>query len=257
MKTIKIGCCGFPVGRRRYYNTHKVVELQNTFYDIPSIEWAEKIRKEAPLDFEFVVKAWQVITHPSRSPTWRRLKKKPEGKLENYGWMKPTRENLDALRKVVEFAQKLNSKIIVLQTPASMPFNDDAVNWVEEFFEKANELTAGEVMLGWEPRGRWAENQDVLEKILSRHSVVHVVDIFKRRPVSKPNGLLYTRLHGVGKGEVNYKYKYTDKDLEELVSMLREEEFTQAYVMFNNVFMLDDSIRLKEKLAGLKEFNVI
>lgn len=257
MKTIKIGCCGFPIGRKRYYGIHKVVELQNTFYELPSIEWAKKIRKEAPVDFEFAVKAWQVITHPRNSPTWRRLKKKPEGKLENYGWMKPTKENLNALRIVVEFAQEINSKIIVLQTPASMPYNRDAVKWVEEFFEKANEITAGKIMLGWEPRGKWAENRDVLEKILVKHNIVHVVDIFKRRPVSKPDGLLYTRLHGLGRGEVNYKYKYTDKDLEELVSMLRAEEFTQAYVMFNNVFMLSDSIRLKEKLVSLKEFNVI
>jgi len=29
---IKIGCCGFPVGKERYYKEFDVVELQSTFY---------------------------------------------------------------------------------------------------------------------------------------------------------------------------------------------------------------------------------
>ena len=30
----KVGCCGFPVVRGRYYETFGVVELQQTFYQL-------------------------------------------------------------------------------------------------------------------------------------------------------------------------------------------------------------------------------
>ena len=32
-----------------------------------------KWRQQAPNDFEFTLKAWQIITHPASSPTYRRL----------------------------------------------------------------------------------------------------------------------------------------------------------------------------------------
>jgi uncharacterized protein YecE (DUF72 family) len=47
-------------------------------------------------------------------------------------------------------------------------------------------------------------------------------------------------------GEVNYSYNYTDEDLEKLYNMLVEEDYVEAYVMFNNVRMLNNALRFKE-----------
>ncbi|HIC91498.1 MAG TPA: DUF72 domain-containing protein, partial [Syntrophaceae bacterium] len=71
---IKVGCCGFPKAKGIYYQQFKVVEIQQTFYQIPRVSTVQKWREEAPPDFEFTLKAWQLITHPSQSPTYRRLK---------------------------------------------------------------------------------------------------------------------------------------------------------------------------------------
>jgi len=38
MARILVGCCGFPVGREKYYKTFKGVEIQQTFYQLPVIE---------------------------------------------------------------------------------------------------------------------------------------------------------------------------------------------------------------------------
>lgn len=76
MKIIQIGRRGFPKARRKYYELFKVVELRNTFYDIPSIKRAEKTRREAPEDFESTVKARQVITHSYTSPAWKKIRSK-------------------------------------------------------------------------------------------------------------------------------------------------------------------------------------
>ncbi len=244
---VKVGCCGFPKARKKYYNDFKLVELQKTFYNLPSIAWAEKIREEAPTDFEFTMKAWQVITHPKRSPTWKKLKHKPPGDIDKYGFLKPTKENLDALEKCVEIAKALKSRIIVLQTPPSMPFNQEMLIQVDRFFDAAKNI-ADHVLLGWEPRGEWAKHDDELRRILVKHGVIHIVDIFRREPVWYDD-IVYIRLHGIGSRETNYRYKYTDEDLYKLLEKIKTFQTNEVYVLFNNIYMYDDALRFKQLLA--------
>lgn len=248
--TVRIGCCGFPISRSKYYNIFSLVELQNTFYNLPSLQWVERLGKEIPNDFVITMKAWQVITHPSKSPTWRRLKEKPSGILENYGWLKPTNENINAWEKVLDIALKLNAKVIVLQTPASMPYSIKSINWVRKFFKQITSITPKNIIIGWEPRGEWVSEHvlDTLQSILKEYNITHIVDPFRRKPVYiyKIN---YIRLHGIGRGETNYKYKYTDKDLEKLYEILIEIGHKENFILFNNIHMLNDGQRFKKILA--------
>lgn len=247
---VYVGCCGFPVSRRRYYENYKVVELQNTFYDMPRDEWFESLRKEAPPDFIFSIKAWQVLTHPSKSPTWRRMRTQLPGRKENYGWLKPTEENLRAWERVINAAKILRAKFIILQTPASMPYNGESVRWVNEFFKQIMSVTPKEIVVGWEPRGEWVSERAAsdLSKIVSEHKIIHVTDLLKREPVVKID-ILYTRLHGLD-GEVNYKYKYKDEDLNMLADKLISFGARESYVMFNNIYMFNDGIRFKSIAAA-------
>src|SRR5918998_1650598 len=75
-KLVRVGCCGFRSAMVDYVQHFRVVEVQQTFYQPPQISTLERWRKEAPHDFEFTLKAWQLITHKSKSPTYKRLKKK-------------------------------------------------------------------------------------------------------------------------------------------------------------------------------------
>lgn len=256
LKSVYIGCCGFPCARNKYYELFNVVELQNTFYELPSESWARELRKNAPQRFIFTVKAFQAITHPSSSPTWKRMRKKLPGDPDNYGFLKPTKENLDALEKTAEIARILSAPIIVFQTPPSMPYNEQVVKWVMEFFDKASSLRDRNIYYGWEPRGQWAGGVK-LKTILDKYEVIHVVDVFKYRPLSKPHGVFYTRLHGLGTGEVNYRYDYTYEDLSNLISVLEEEEFKEGFIMFNNVKMLENALKLKEMASESKVFNAM
>ena len=75
-KNVKIGTCGFGrVKRDEYVRLLPVVEIQHTFYHPPEIKTLEKWRAAVPQDFEFTLKAWQMITHESSSPTYKRLKR--------------------------------------------------------------------------------------------------------------------------------------------------------------------------------------
>jgi uncharacterized protein YecE (DUF72 family) len=51
------------IARATYFRQFNVVDVQQTFYDPPSARILEVWRAEAPPEFEFTMKAWQVITH--------------------------------------------------------------------------------------------------------------------------------------------------------------------------------------------------
>ena len=76
---IRIGCCGFPQALSGYAKAFSVVEVQQTFYQPPMLKTLERWRAQVAPDFEFTVKAWQLITHESTSPTYRRLREKLTG----------------------------------------------------------------------------------------------------------------------------------------------------------------------------------
>lgn len=73
--TIKLGLCGFTMGAAVYYRQFSVVEVQQTSYDPPALPTMEKWRAQAPLSFEFTMKAWEVITHFSDGNTYGRLRR--------------------------------------------------------------------------------------------------------------------------------------------------------------------------------------
>jgi uncharacterized protein YecE (DUF72 family) len=107
------------------------------------------------------------------------------------------------------------------------------------------------LVVGWEPRGDWREHEDEVKRICDDYGLVHVVDPFRWKPLDG-SGIFYFRLHGIGKGEVNYSYRYTDEDLKRLKEITAEilESKREGYVMFNNVSMADDAFRFVKLLEG-------
>jgi uncharacterized protein YecE (DUF72 family) len=75
------------------------------------------------------------------------------------------------------------------------------------------------------------------------------VDPFRHKPALVKD-VVYFRLHGIGPGEVNYNYKYTDADLKRLLGLVRGYEKTarEVYLMFNNISMGDDALCFKQIL---------
>lgn len=233
---VKIGCCGFPVSRSKYLARFRVVEIQETFYQPPRVETARAWRAGAPPDFEFTLKAWQLITHEATSPTYRRLKRAlAEEERPQAGAFKPTPLVRRAWETTQEIAAALAARIIVFQCPARFDPSPVHVANLRHFFE---EIARHNLIMAWEPRGDWP--RELVQELCNDLNLLPVVDPFATLPY--PGPLAYFRLHG----KTGYRYRYTDQDLAELAGMLKDRE--EVYVMFNNISMWEDAQALAEYL---------
>lgn len=247
---IKVGCCGFGFykgGLKAYQRKFSIVEIQQTFYRLPMVKTAERWRADAPGEFEFVVKAWQALTHLTTSPTWRRSGVKPEElKKRDYGWLRPTEDNFEAWRRVKEICDALGAKICVLQSPPNFKCARENIEKMKIFLGKINR---GDLELAWEPRGDWHEHPDEISDLCEELNLIHVVDLMRREPLSK-HSIAYIRLHGLNPREYDYNYRYSEEELEELARRLKKlkRKHREVYCMFNNYTMYESAQSLQQIL---------
>ena len=231
---IHIGTCGFRGNKIEHSQMLSAVEIQQTFYQPPQIKTLERWRAEMPDGFEFAVKAWQIITHEAKSPTYRRLKKVlTEKEKEQAGYFKPTAIVREAWETTLACAEALQAKAILFQCPASFkPYKENIKN-LEKFFRN---IERRDINFCWEPRGNWDDK--VVREICERLDLWHVVDPLKNRTVTPER--CYFRLHGM----TGWRYKYEEGELEELATILPRDK--PAYVFFNNIYMTEDAVRFQE-----------
>ena len=203
---VKVGCCGFSSGMKNYFSQFRLVEVQQTFYKMPRLETALRWRQEAPADFEFTLKAWQLITHPPTSPTYRKEGiKVPLGTEEHYGFFRPGDEVYKAWEETSRFAQALEAKFIVFQCPPSFRDTPENVDNMRRFFKSVKDLG---FFLAWEPRGEWRDQ--TIKALCLELGLVHCVDPMERK--SLYGELQYFRLHGGPR----YRHQYSLEELERL-----------------------------------------
>jgi uncharacterized protein YecE (DUF72 family) len=222
---IKVGCCGFPVATKKYYDCFNLVEINRTFYKFPKTTTVKKWREEAPKNFEFTVKANKIISH--------------EYKLD-------TRKScLNGFERMRIICRILEARILLIQTAAT--FTPDRIRAAEGFFRK---IPREQLTLLWETRGWTWDDPKARKKLadmLKKVDVVHVTDPFKMLPAHTAE-IAYFRLHGLG--ERTYYYQYSDQELKKLHRIMRsfEKEGKAVYALFNNLSMFDDALRLEHFL---------
>lgn len=231
------GCCGFPTSRARYYAGFRVVEVQTTFYEPPRQATARRWRREAPPDFEFTLKAWQVITHEPSSPTWRRLRTTfTQDEKRSAGAFRLNCVTREAWRRTLAIARALGADKVLFQCPAGFRPTAENMDRMHTFFRA---IERDGLTLLWEPRGEWTDAQ--IKEICRKCGLTHCVDPFVRACVT--DGLRYYRLHGLG----SYAHRFSDEELIRLRDMLPAEG--ACYILFNNRSMLDDAMRFREMIG--------
>ena len=233
---IKIGTCGFRTTKEEYARQFAAVEVQHTFYQPPQIKTLTRWRETVPADFEFALKAWQLITHEAKSPTFKRLKKSlTETEREEAGYFKPTAIVKEAWATTLDCAKALRAKTILFQCPASFkPYQENIEN-LEKFF---GSIERGDLNFAWEPRGDW--DAKTVKSICEDLDLWHAVDPFSKLTVTPDR--CYYRLHG----RTGFRYKYEEDELSELAALLPADK--TAYVFFNNRYMLEDALLFKSLL---------
>ncbi len=260
MGSLKIGTCGYgyynPPGDweekyesklQAYSDVFDLVEINKTFYTLPMTDTMERWRQEVLPPFEFTVKAWQALTHPTSSPTWRDNKKNlSEEQKEYFGYLRPHKVVIDAWEAMKERASALKSKICVIQMSGSFGPTDEHERDMRELLST---IDRGKLELAWEPRGEWKDQSDRVKEICDDLNLIHVVDVMRRDPVSD-HPIAYVRLHGLNPQEYNYNYDYSRKELANLAKKLQNlrETHTCVYCMFNNYEMFDNALTLIELL---------
>ena len=232
---VKIGCCGFPIALARYANEFGVVEVQKTFYQLPSSETAKGWRQRTPPQFEFTLKAWQGITHLGTSPTYRKISL-PSPILDRLGHFRPTDEVRQAWYDTLQIARILEAKIIVLQCPPGFKETAENLENLERFFA---EIDREGRLIALELRAPWQE--ETIRRICEQYQLIHCVDPFKETALAGP--IRYYRLHGSPPGERMYRYEYQKQDFEFLARRIREDlsKVPEVYCLFNNDKMYQDA----------------
>jgi len=233
---LKIGCCGYTVAKSKYHEKLRVIELPQTFFEPPSPRILGNWRMSAPEGFEFIVRAWQLITHDPMSSTYNKLRNPvPDFKRLSYGHFRPTPEVRRAWDETEKAARALGAGIIVFQSPPNNRPTDENYANIRSFFSG---LTGKPYVFVWDARGWKPEDARPLCEELG---LVYASDPFRPGEVDRGpsgEGITYLRLPGRG----GFKYNYSDEELRELVTRFGGGH--DVYVIFDNSYMYDNALRL-------------
>lgn len=237
---VRVGCCGFALAQEKYFRAFRAVEIGSSFYNLPKPETAARWRaaadEQAGEDFIFTLKAWQVITHPPGSPTYKRTRIDPHDaeRAGHFGYHATIRW---AWERTFAIARELRAATVVFQCPQSFRPTKDNIAGLKTFFERAKR---GKFHMGWEPRGEWPP--DLIASLCGELDLVHIVDPFRHDP-THAGKVRYYRLHG----RSGTRYRYSDDELHRLRECCRGK--TPTFCFFNNAPMAPDAARFQTLLG--------
>lgn len=224
---IYIGLCGFDSralyepgiktqDKLQIYSTiYSTVEINSTFYNIPTTKTVENWYLTVPGDFRFSIKLNRLFSHDAR--------------------LILTEEVKDKLRQFVNHTALLKEKLswYLLQLPPSL-----AVNWValDEFLAGLRETMQSEgVDAGIAVEYRhdsWYEANSL--DILNQHAASQVISSSPHKwscvwvKQAKAN---YVRLHGL---EKMYYSAYSEADLAKLFDWIKDSGADRSFIYFDN-----------------------
>src|SRR4051794_34028871 len=154
MTEVRVGLCGFTMAFADYVREFAVVEVQQTFYEPPRDATLMRWRRQAPLRFEFTLKAWQLVTHEASSPTYRRLRR-PLSAHERHdcGSLRTTPIVLEAWQRTLACAALLRATAVLVQCPRSFRPTPENADRMRAFFGTVPRPPGVRIL--WEPRGPW------------------------------------------------------------------------------------------------------
>lgn len=239
---IRVGTCDFCEGHAKYYRDFDAIEIQQTFYRVLQEKTLERWKRGAPEGFTFSIKAFQGVTHPPNSPTWRRSNVKPGREA---GLLRPNSEVLHFWRLTLREAEILGARFILIQLPRSFKESEESFANAERFFETAEKK---DFEIAVELRG-WSE--EGIKRFVREFDVIDVTDPLVRLPLHNGD-VNYYRLHGrYENGRIIYRHSYSEEELENVKERVLGWNRSESFVFFNNSNMCADAKMFKRALKQL------
>lgn len=239
MTEVRVGLCGFTMAFADYVREFPVVEVQQTFYQPPADATLLRWRRQAPPRFEFTLKAWQLITHESSSPTYRRLRRPLNAdERRECGSFRTTPVVLEAWTRTLECARLLRATAVLLQCPRSFRPTSENTDRLRQFFATVERPPGLRIL--WEPRGAWPA--ELVLDLCRELKLVHVVDPLVDTTTTPEQ--TYLRLHGL----TGARHVYTEDELAAIAASLPNTG--TAYVMFNNLPRIGDARRFLASIGS-------
>ncbi len=251
MKVVYVGTCGNKVSLDRYAKLFNALEINATFYRFPKEDsvqrWQETFSKRR--DFLLSVKAFQGLTHPTNSPTWRRSglsKEEVESLRDQVGCLKLTDVTMEFLYETLKLCSRINASVVLLQLPKACERNENAI---VEFFDALREASCITSRFALEIR--WS-HPELLRALYEEYGVVPAFDPFLFEEfLSVLDGVdfVYFRLHGALKGgKVSYDKDYTEEELARLKEIVVSLDAKAVAVFFNNKNMHKNALTFREMI---------
>jgi len=202
-----------------YSRAFDFVEVNSTFYEMPSLKLTESWRKMVPPKFEFAVRCNKALTHKYK--------------------FKPTTEAYEILNRMINICRTLNAEILHLQTPPT--FLPTKTN-IDQLRNLLSSTDLKGVRLALETRvGKPALNPDLI-KAMQDLNMIHCVDLSKDEEPAYKSDILYTRLFGKGSHNI---YQPTDEELRKIDQKASRGDHKMVSISFHYIRMYKDAARFK------------
>jgi len=203
---------------KAYSRSFDYVEVNSTFYEMPSLQEVEGWRRAVPESFHFSVRAHRSITHACP--------------------FDDSEATHSSFLRMLEICRILRADILHLQLPPTA-IPDQALARSLSDFLGAHEWRPIQLALETRVEASLASSPQLLEAMQER-GIIHSVDPLKGQVPAYYSDTLYARLFGRGYHNL---YQPTDDELKSLDDLA--SGFNRAFLTFHGARMYSDAARLK------------
>lgn len=202
-----------------YSKAFDFVEVNSTFYEMPSLKLAESWRKLVPPNFEFAVRCNKALTHKYR--------------------FQLIPEAFKVLKRMITICKTLEAQILHLQTPPNFQLTKNNLELMRNFFS-SSDLQGVRVAL--EIRSNKRPLNPALVKTMQDYNMIHCVDLSKDEEPAYKSDILYSRLFGKGPHNI---YQPTDEELRKIDRKASKGDHKTVAISFHFIRMYKDAARFK------------
>ncbi|NWF86450.1 DUF72 domain-containing protein [Candidatus Bathyarchaeota archaeon] len=203
-----------------YSKAFNFVEVNSTFYELPSLKEVETWRKLVPKNFQFTVRANKALTHKHK--------------------LQPTQKAIKTFEKMKQICTILNAPVLHLQASPNLVFNENNTKNLRELLSSIN---LAKLRLALEIRGTQPFKLPLeLVKAMQDYNMIHCVDLSKGETPAYESDILYSRLFGKGQHNI---YQPSDEELTQIDKKAVSGAFQKIILSFHFVRMYKDAVRLK------------